>query len=73
MGDLLIIKLPSILDSISNSKEIFIICWIPSHIGVKGNERTGSAAKSDLNSTFDKFKIIYTDLKSEINRFIHTK
>ena len=36
---------------------------------MRGNERADLAAKSAL----DKFKIPYTNLKPEINRFIHTK
>ena len=46
----LIIKLLSRLDSMSNRKEI-IICWTPSHIGVRGNERADSAAKSAIDLT----------------------
>ena len=57
------------LDSMSNRKEI-IICWTPSHIGVRGNER---AAKSALDLTSDKSRIPYTDLKPTINKFLHTK
>ena len=41
----LIIKLMNRLDLMSNSKGI-MICWIPSHIGVRGNEKADSAAKS---------------------------
>ena len=58
--------------SMSNSKEI-IICWIPSHIGVKGNERAGLAAKSALDLTLDKFRIPYIDLKPKINEHLLTK
>jgi len=72
LEDPLIIKLLNRLDSMSNSKEI-IICWIPSHIGVRGNERADSAAKSALDLIPDKFQIPYTDLKPKINRFLHTK
>ena len=68
----LIIKLLSRLDSMSNRKEI-IICWTPSHIGVRGNERADSAAKSALDLTPDKSRIPYTDLKPTINNFLHTK
>ena len=68
----LITKLLSRLDSMFNRKEI-IICWTPSHIRVRGNERTDSAAKSALDLTPDKFRIPYTDLKPTINKFLHTK
>ena len=68
----LIIKLLSRLDSMSNRKEI-IICWTPSPIGVRRNERADSAAKSALDLTPDKSRIPYTDLKPTINKFLHTK
>ena len=68
----LIIKLLSRLDSMSNRKEI-IKCWIPSHIGVRGNERADLATKSALDLTSDKSRIPYTDLKPTISKFIHTK
>ena len=67
-----LIKLLSRLDSMSNRKEI-IICWTPSHIGVRGNERADSAAKSALDQIPDKSWIPYTDLKPTINKFLHTK
>ena len=72
LEDPLIIKLLSRLDSMSNTKEI-LICWIPSHIGVKGNDRADSAAKSALDLTPDKYKIPYTDMKPKINRFFQIK
>ena len=68
----LIIKLLSRLDSMTNRKEI-IICWTPSHIRVRGNERADLAAKLALDLTPDKSRIPYTDLKSTINKFLHTK
>ena len=37
------------------------------------NERANSAAKSALDLTPDKSRIPYTDLKSTINKFLHTK
>ena len=64
----LIVKLLSRLDSMSSHKEI-VLCWILSHIGVSGNERADSAAKSAL----DNISILYTDLKPQINKFFFTK
>ena len=68
----IIIKLLSKLKPMSNCKEI-IICFIPSHIGVIGNERAGTAIKSALDLTPNKYKIPYTDLKPQINKFLHAK
>ena len=56
----------------SSHKEI-IMCWIPGYIGVNGNERADSAAKSALDLSPDNTSIPYTDLKPQINRFFVTK
>ena len=68
----LIVKLLSRLDSISSHKEI-ILCWIPSHIGARRNERADSAAKSALDLSPKVISIPYTDLKPTISKFPHTK
>ena len=68
----LIIKLLGRLGLMSNSKRI-IICWIPSHIKVRGNERAHSATKQVLHLTPDKFRIPNIDLKPSINKFLHAK
>ena len=53
------LKLLNKLDSTSNCKEI-LICWIPSHIWMRGNERADSAAKSalGLTPTNSEFRIL---------------
>ena len=68
----LIVKLLSRLDSMSNHKKI-ILCWIPSHIGVRGNERADSAAKSALDLNPKVISIPYTDLKPIISNSLHKK
>ena len=68
----LIVKLHSRLDSMSSHKKI-ILCWIPRYIGVSGNERANSVAKSALDLSPEILSIPYTDLKLTISKFLHTK
>ena len=45
----------------------------PSHIWVRGNERADSTGKSALDLTPDNFRILFADLKPQINKLLHTK
>jgi kelch-like protein 2/3 len=46
-------------------------CWLPSHVGIKGNELADAAAKLGLQQVIDTGKKIpYSDLKPQIGKFV---
>ena len=57
---------------ISSSKTV-IYCWIPSHIGIYGNEKVDKNAKESLNLDQTDFKIPFNNFKPIINKYIFNK
>ena len=69
----LILQLLQKLDHLSCAHKTIHLCWIPSHIGIRGNETADMAAKESLNQDITASQVPYTDLKSHINHFISSK
>ena len=53
-------------------KEI-VLCWIPSHIGILGNELVDQQAKTSLSLEPTSFKIPFPNFKPSINKNISWK
>ena len=54
--------------NIANKNLMF--CWVPRHIGIRGNEKADSAAKSELDLPRFKIGVPKTDFKHHINQYI---
>ena len=57
---------------ISSSKSV-TYCWIPSHIGIYGNEKVDKNAKESFNLDQTDFKIPFNNFKPFINKYIFNK
>ena len=54
---------------LSGHKDI-VFCWVPSHIGIQGNERADVLAKAALDKTKQFYYVPYTDFKYNISVYL---
>ena len=47
-----------------------VLAWVPSHVGILGNEKADRAAKAALNEPVSETKIPYTDLGARVREHI---
>ena len=57
----LILELLQKLNHLSCAHKTIYFCWIPSHIGIRGNESADMAAKESLNQDITASQVPYTD------------
>ena len=72
------IENPLLLDVFLKHNELaelnrIVLCWLPSHVGINGNEKADIAAKSALTLNISNLKNPFTDFKPSINTFVHNK
>ena len=53
----------------SVDKEV-VFCWVPSHMGIHGNERADKAAKEALSKDVTECLVSYTDARQYISEHV---
>jgi len=54
---------------LSNSGKTIILCWIPSHVNIRGNEMADTAVKSGLSLPITNMKLPAGELFRRVSKF----
>ena len=65
-----IIEILQLHDYLATSQYEVVFCWLPSHVGLRGNDLADAAAKSAHSSSITPMPIPYSDSKHNINLYI---
>jgi hypothetical protein len=65
-----IIEILQLHDYLATSQYEVVFCWLPSHVGFKGNDLADAAAKAAHHSSITSIPIPYSDSKCNINSYI---
>jgi len=57
--------------TLTNSGKTVILCWIPGHLGIPGNERADRVAKAALSLPISPLKISVTDFLPRAELLMH--
>ena len=58
-----------IIDKTEQSSKQFILCWVPSHVGVTGNERADQAAREALSlENITPHRLVRSDVRAAMKR-----
>jgi hypothetical protein len=67
----LIFKVLSHLDGLKSKGFTILFCWIPSHVGIHGNEIADKAAKNSVDML--SIALPYSDVKKFVEKLAHQK
>ena len=68
-----IIELLDLYSELVTLQKSVVLAWVPSHVGIKGNEKVDNLAKEALNLNISYLKIPFTDFKVNVNNYIRSK